>query len=98
MLSMLSSLHPQEIGYIFAGLGIGIAIGFAGRSALIRYFGRSATRSLVMETQEASISNDVTAAGDQEYKMVLVVRNDLKMGKGKACAQCSHAAVCFYFD
>ncbi|KPM11803.1 peptidyl-tRNA hydrolase 2, mitochondrial-like protein [Sarcoptes scabiei] len=28
-----------------------------------------------------------------EYKMVLIVRNDLKMSKGKACAQCSHAAV-----
>ena len=26
-------------------------------------------------------------------KMVLVVRTDLKMGKGKACAQCAHAAV-----
>ncbi|XP_052902687.1 probable peptidyl-tRNA hydrolase 2 [Anopheles moucheti] len=28
-----------------------------------------------------------------EYKMVLVVRNDLKMGKGKIAAQCGHAAV-----
>ncbi|CAF0921671.1 unnamed protein product [Rotaria sordida] len=31
-----------------------------------------------------------------EYKMVLVVRNDLKMGKGKVAAQCSHATLgCF---
>merc|ERR1719507_758589 len=29
-------------------------------------------------------------------KMVLVVRQDLKMGKGKACAQCAHAAVAAY--
>ncbi|KAL0273787.1 UNVERIFIED_CONTAM: hypothetical protein PYX00_006380 [Menopon gallinae] len=28
-----------------------------------------------------------------ELKMTLVIRNDLKMGKGKAAAQCSHAAV-----
>ena len=28
-----------------------------------------------------------------DCKMVLVVRTDLKMGKGKAAAQCSHAAV-----
>ncbi|GFN99419.1 peptidyl-tRNA hydrolase [Plakobranchus ocellatus] len=28
-----------------------------------------------------------------EYKMVLIVRNDLKMGKGKIAAQCAHAAV-----
>ncbi|XP_063962677.1 peptidyl-tRNA hydrolase 2, mitochondrial-like [Lytechinus pictus] len=31
-----------------------------------------------------------------EYKLVLVVRNDLKMGKGKVAAQCSHATLgCF---
>lgn len=28
--------------------------------------------------------------------MVLVVRNDLKMGKGKAAAQCSHATLGCY--
>ncbi len=32
----------------------------------------------------------------EELKMVLVVRSDLKMGKGKAAAQCSHAAVAAY--
>ncbi|KAF7994712.1 hypothetical protein HCN44_004184 [Aphidius gifuensis] len=31
-----------------------------------------------------------------EYKMVLVIRNDLKMGKGKVAAQCAHAAVAGY--
>lgn len=31
-----------------------------------------------------------------EYKMVLAVRNDLKMGKGKIGAQCGHAAVGAY--
>lgn len=31
-----------------------------------------------------------------EYKMMLVVRNDLKMGKGKIAAQCGHAAVGAY--
>ena len=28
--------------------------------------------------------------------MVLVIRKDLKMGKGKAAAQCAHAAVASY--
>ncbi|KAH7282985.1 hypothetical protein KP509_35G055000 [Ceratopteris richardii] len=31
-----------------------------------------------------------------EFKMVLVVRNDLKMGKGKIAAQCSHATLGLY--
>jgi len=29
----------------------------------------------------------------EDYKMVLVVRNDLAMGKGKIAAQCSHATL-----
>ncbi|KAK3238351.1 hypothetical protein CYMTET_51634 [Cymbomonas tetramitiformis] len=33
---------------------------------------------------------------DVEYKMVLCVRNDLKMGKGKIGAQCSHATLGLY--
>lgn len=31
-----------------------------------------------------------------DYKMIFVVRNDLKMGKGKIAAQCGHAAVGAY--
>lgn len=30
------------------------------------------------------------------YKLTLVIRTDLKMGKGKVAAQCSHAAVAAY--
>ncbi|KTW31567.1 peptidyl-tRNA hydrolase [Pneumocystis carinii B80] len=33
---------------------------------------------------------------NEEYKLVLVVRTDLKMGKGKVASQCSHAAVSCY--
>ncbi|CAL9219374.1 unnamed protein product [Arabidopsis halleri] len=32
----------------------------------------------------------------KNFKMVLVVRNDLKMGKGKVAAQCSHATLGLY--
>lgn len=31
-----------------------------------------------------------------DFKMVLVVRNDLRMGKGKVAAQCSHATLGLY--
>ncbi|XP_055381379.1 probable peptidyl-tRNA hydrolase 2 [Condylostylus longicornis] len=33
---------------------------------------------------------------NRNYKMLLIVRNDLKMGKGKIAAQCGHAAVDAY--
>ncbi|KAF9102768.1 hypothetical protein BGX29_004203 [Mortierella sp. GBA35] len=32
----------------------------------------------------------------EEYKMVLIVRSDLNMGKGKAAAQCCHATLANY--
>lgn len=34
----------------------------------------------------------------EELKMILCVRNDLGMGKGKMCAQCSHASLGVYRD
>lgn len=77
---MLSSIN------VFTSLSVGVVVGFVTRSVLFRVFPRVEPR-LVTEIHESYM------AGDPEYKMVMVVRNDLKMGKGKACAQCSHAAV-----
>jgi PTH2 family peptidyl-tRNA hydrolase len=34
-----------------------------------------------------------TLSGDEEYKLVILMRKDLKMGAGKCAAQASHAAV-----
>ena len=45
------------------------------------------------EDEEGEVKD---VASREPVKMVLVVRNDLKMGKGKASAQCAHAAVAAY--
>ncbi|XP_068623746.1 peptidyl-tRNA hydrolase 2, mitochondrial-like [Battus philenor] len=65
-----------------SGLGCGICIGIS-IFALRKYFG------FVSDTAKAVQK----FASDSEYKLVLVVRTDLNMGKGKIAAQCSHAAV-----
>lgn len=44
----------------------------------------------------ATFTEDIFASFSKNYKMVLVVRNDLKMGKGKVGAQCGHGAVGAY--
>ncbi|GMN39988.1 hypothetical protein TIFTF001_009218 [Ficus carica] len=40
----------------------------------------------------------VSNNGDQELKMVLVVRQDLKMKSGKIASQCAHAATGMYAE
>ncbi|XP_014361238.2 peptidyl-tRNA hydrolase 2, mitochondrial [Papilio machaon] len=65
-----------------SGLGCGICIGIS-LFALRKYLG-FVKKSVKVVKQFSS---------DSEYKLVLVVRTDLNMGKGKIAAQCSHAAV-----
>ncbi|KZC07591.1 Peptidyl-tRNA hydrolase 2, mitochondrial [Dufourea novaeangliae] len=43
-----------------------------------------------------STNNVVYTDEYDNYKLILVIRTDLKMGKGKVAAQCAHAAVAAY--
>ncbi|XP_043702669.1 peptidyl-tRNA hydrolase 2, mitochondrial-like [Telopea speciosissima] len=53
---------------------------------------RENVASAVAESHEIEKLADIL----EDFKMVLVVRNDLKMGKGKIAAQCSHATLGLY--
>lgn len=48
------------------------------------------------DDSSSSDSSDDDYIHDDYCKMVLIVRNELKMGKGKVAAQCAHAAVAAY--
>uniref|UniRef100_A0A1L8E072 peptidyl-tRNA hydrolase n=1 Tax=Nyssomyia neivai TaxID=330878 RepID=A0A1L8E072_9DIPT len=75
-----------------------------GAAILLSFFAGYKYAQIVAERNRESKSEEACSSkmespifrDNGEYKMILVVRNDLKMGKGKIAAQCGHAAVGAY--
>eukprot|EP00873_Tetraselmis_striata_P013830 jgi/Tetstr1/434094/TSEL_023238.t1 len=83
---------------LLATAGAGTLLGYA--LATTQWRG-AATSTSSLSRQAALEQEDDSGEDDEEYedcKMVLVVRQDLKMGKGKIAAQCCHAAVGVVMD
>ncbi|XP_066966462.1 peptidyl-tRNA hydrolase 2, mitochondrial-like isoform X1 [Macrobrachium rosenbergii] len=90
MIPIVSDLLTQP--GVMVGMGLGICVGFFARASM---FGDSADPSANLEDEDDDNWDEdgFLAEGTGETKLVLVVRSDLKMGKGKAAAQCCHATL-----
>ncbi|XP_068643209.1 uncharacterized protein [Aristolochia californica] len=85
---LASTLKPENfIPGLIVGFLLGLFVDFPAKSAR----GKSLPNSC---TQQKGVSQ----GGDDELKMVLVVRQDLKMGTGKIASQCAHAASGMYAE
>lgn len=77
--------------YTLSVAGVASAVGFLTAAVLFR---RRDYRTLSKTASETAICD--TASDDGGQKMVILVRTDLNMTKGKAAAQCCHAVLSAY--
>lgn len=89
----MDSLSNSLVLGMLTGVGCGIMLGWFIRG---RFGQVSRSRGGGNESIDSDDGETSSMGVSEELKLVLVVRKDLSMGKGKVAAQCSHAAVGAY--
>ncbi|KFM60652.1 Peptidyl-tRNA hydrolase 2, mitochondrial, partial [Stegodyphus mimosarum] len=74
-------------------VGCGVFLGFIIKGWLKNENNSNSSQAYSKGALEEEIFSDLVQG---DHKLVLVVQNGLKMGKGKIAAQCSHASVMAY--
>ncbi|XP_073006977.1 uncharacterized protein [Typha latifolia] len=93
---LASSLKPENF---LPGLVIGLLLGlFMDLSASYRGSSKRNSNSTMPSASAKKQSAAFGGGSGEELKMVLVVRQDLKMGVGKIASQCAHAATGMYAE
>eukprot|EP00127_Corallochytrium_limacisporum_P007306 Clim_evm47s246 gene=Clim_evmTU47s246 len=88
---MADLFNSTTVGTLVAGIALGYAVNsLFGASA--RFGGREAAIQLKTEREKRRKKGEYLG----EHKMVLVIRTDLGMGKGKIVAQCCHGCMANY--
>ncbi|KAL7646537.1 UNVERIFIED_CONTAM: hypothetical protein RMT77_001788 [Armadillidium vulgare] len=87
MIPIVSSLYAQP--GVLVGLGVGICIGMI----VSNHLNDKRDTDELEDEEEYLLDED---SPEENLKFIIVVRTDLKMGKGKVAAQCCHATLKAY--
>lgn len=89
------SFKPENF---IPGLVIGFIFGLLLDLSKPSQVSNTAKRSNLLSSKNSQPQRLSSTDIDEELKMVLVVRQDLKMGTGKIASQCAHAATGLYSE